>query len=389
MVVLDTMDSNGPAKKEHTSCRNPRLSSIGEGFCSAPWPPWRSGRWGSLPLFPEAAGSALAPTVEERSRQFLKEYVDGWLPLETAASEANWAASTDVSEAHTAAQVARNLELNRYVGSPRGHRHGPRPAEPQGRAPRLTGPPAREGPPPRRRGAGHDPRGRQGPHRGRGQAVGHPGRRSPSRSAAETRTHPPRPTTSTGPGRVARPGRAPRGLGGIQDDRPAAPRRPAAAPRPPEQGRPGDGLRRLLRAPGRRLRHDRPGDDGALRPPGRRDRSRSTSSSTPGPGTPWRSAIRPRPRATARSPPTGSPTAGARTGPGWSKASTWTPRSRASPGSSSPSRPSVSISRSGSPGCRSRSGRSPTSTRPTRNPAARRTATPAPGTSTCARTSAA
>jgi peptidyl-dipeptidase A len=67
----------------------------------------------------EAAGGALAPTVEQRARAFLREFVPGWLPLETAASEANWAASTDVSEAHTAAQVARNLELNRYVGAPR------------------------------------------------------------------------------------------------------------------------------------------------------------------------------------------------------------------------------------------------------------------------------
>ena len=66
----------------------------------------------------EAAGSSLAPTVEQRSRRFLSEFVEGWLPLETAANEASWAASTDVSEAHTAAQVARNIELNRYVGSP-------------------------------------------------------------------------------------------------------------------------------------------------------------------------------------------------------------------------------------------------------------------------------
>lgn len=83
----------------------------------------------------EAAGSSFTPTVEQRSRRFLSEFVNGWLPLETAASEANWAASTDVSEAHTAAQVVRNLEVNRYVGAAC-DRHGPRPAEPQGRAPR-------------------------------------------------------------------------------------------------------------------------------------------------------------------------------------------------------------------------------------------------------------
>ena len=50
----------------------------------------------------------------------------------------------------------------------------------------------------------------------------------------------------------------------------------------------------------------------------------ATGSSTPGPGTRWRSATGPRSRATARSPPTGSPTDGARTGPAWSRASTWT-----------------------------------------------------------------
>ncbi len=66
----------------------------------------------------EAAGSSVVPSIEQRSRRFLREYVDGWLPLETAASEANWVASTDVSEAHTASQVARNLEVNRYVGAP-------------------------------------------------------------------------------------------------------------------------------------------------------------------------------------------------------------------------------------------------------------------------------
>ena len=51
--------------------------------------------------------------------RFLSEFVDGWLPLQTAAAEANWTASTDVSEAHTAAQVAKNLAVNRFVGDPR------------------------------------------------------------------------------------------------------------------------------------------------------------------------------------------------------------------------------------------------------------------------------
>ena len=64
---------------------------------------------------------------------------------------------------------------------------------------------------------------------------------------------------------LARPGRAARRLGGVQDDRRPAPRRAAAAPRPAQQGRPRAGLRRLLRAPGRRLRHDRPRDDRPVR----------------------------------------------------------------------------------------------------------------------------
>ena len=48
----------------------------------------------------------------------LEHFIGGWLPLQTAAEEANWAASTDVSEAHTGLQVAKNLELNRFVGAP-------------------------------------------------------------------------------------------------------------------------------------------------------------------------------------------------------------------------------------------------------------------------------
>ena len=44
-------------------------------------------------------------------------YVDGWLPLETAANEASWTAATDVTETHTTAQVAANQVLNEFVGS--------------------------------------------------------------------------------------------------------------------------------------------------------------------------------------------------------------------------------------------------------------------------------
>ena len=66
----------------------------------------------------EAGGFTLAASIQEEADAFLARFVAGWLPLQTAAEEANWAASTDVSEAHTAAQVARNLELDRSVGAP-------------------------------------------------------------------------------------------------------------------------------------------------------------------------------------------------------------------------------------------------------------------------------
>jgi peptidyl-dipeptidase A len=59
-----------------------------------------------------------APAIRDEAEAFLAGYVRGWLPLETAASEASWAASTDVSEAHTAAQVAANQKVNEYVGAP-------------------------------------------------------------------------------------------------------------------------------------------------------------------------------------------------------------------------------------------------------------------------------
>ncbi len=63
---------------------------------------------------------ALAETpAEAEARVFLKGYNEGWLPLETLANEAAWVASTDVSEAHTAAQVARNQALSEFVGSTR------------------------------------------------------------------------------------------------------------------------------------------------------------------------------------------------------------------------------------------------------------------------------
>src|SRR5262249_50072168 len=64
----------------------------------------------------EDAGVLAATSPQQEADAFLVRFVDGWLPLQTAAEEANWAASTDVSAAHTATQIAKNLELNRYVG---------------------------------------------------------------------------------------------------------------------------------------------------------------------------------------------------------------------------------------------------------------------------------
>src|SRR4051794_19285053 len=48
---------------------------------------------------------AAAASFQEEADAFLARYVPGWLPLLTAADEADWAASTDVSEAHTVAKV--------------------------------------------------------------------------------------------------------------------------------------------------------------------------------------------------------------------------------------------------------------------------------------------
>jgi len=66
----------------------------------------------------EDAGSSALPTVQNQADAFLAHFVEGWLPLQTAAEQANWSASTDVSEAHTATQVVKTLELNRFVGAP-------------------------------------------------------------------------------------------------------------------------------------------------------------------------------------------------------------------------------------------------------------------------------
>jgi peptidyl-dipeptidase A len=72
-------------------------------------------------LGPSALGAsarASAASAQEEADAFLAQYVKDWLPLETAATEASWRASTDVSEEHTAAQVKAMLEVNKVVGSP-------------------------------------------------------------------------------------------------------------------------------------------------------------------------------------------------------------------------------------------------------------------------------
>ncbi|WZO98468.1 M2 family metallopeptidase [Isosphaeraceae bacterium EP7] len=69
-----------------------------------------------LGLGPAAEGAAATP-AEAEARAFLADYERNWLPLDTASSEAAWNAATDVSEAHTAEQVARAQAVNEYVGS--------------------------------------------------------------------------------------------------------------------------------------------------------------------------------------------------------------------------------------------------------------------------------
>jgi peptidyl-dipeptidase A len=66
----------------------------------------------------QAKAGLAAPSVQDEARTFLKEYVQGWLPLETASQEAAWAAVTDVNEAHTAAQVTAMQKVNEFVGAP-------------------------------------------------------------------------------------------------------------------------------------------------------------------------------------------------------------------------------------------------------------------------------
>jgi peptidyl-dipeptidase A len=74
---------------------------------------------GPLALGASGRGAKAAASAQQEADEFLRGFVEGWLPLETAANDASWTAVTDVTQAHTEAQVARNQALNEYVGAPR------------------------------------------------------------------------------------------------------------------------------------------------------------------------------------------------------------------------------------------------------------------------------
>ncbi|MEO6812251.1 MAG: M2 family metallopeptidase, partial [Isosphaeraceae bacterium] len=78
----------------------------------------------AVSLAPLAAGAARpfeadAPSTQAEADAFLAEYVKDWLPLDTLATKAAWTAATDVSEAHTQEQVARNQAVNEVIGAPK------------------------------------------------------------------------------------------------------------------------------------------------------------------------------------------------------------------------------------------------------------------------------
>jgi len=77
-----------------------------------------AGAMGALTIPGDVHAGCIVVPPQEEADAFLSRFVKGWLPLQTAADEGNWVASTDVSETHTAVQVARNIELDRYVGAP-------------------------------------------------------------------------------------------------------------------------------------------------------------------------------------------------------------------------------------------------------------------------------
>ena len=78
----------------------------------------------SWPIAALGNGLALAAnrSPQAEADAFLARFVEGWLPLETAAQEAAWLALTDVTEAHTRGQIGRGQALNEFVGAPRSSR---------------------------------------------------------------------------------------------------------------------------------------------------------------------------------------------------------------------------------------------------------------------------
>jgi peptidyl-dipeptidase A len=60
---------------------------------------------------------AIAFDTQSEADVFLAEFVRGWLPKETAASEAAWQALIDVSDEHTQAVVEKALDVDRFAGA--------------------------------------------------------------------------------------------------------------------------------------------------------------------------------------------------------------------------------------------------------------------------------
>ena len=118
--------SAGGAANHHRRCRrcpsrarrSTRPDRTAGRSCNNPWPRRRPG-WSRRRACSGARPSAPARRSPRDAAGFLAGYVAGFLPLYTASSEASWAASTDVSEAHTAAQIEQAQAVAEYVGSPR------------------------------------------------------------------------------------------------------------------------------------------------------------------------------------------------------------------------------------------------------------------------------
>ena len=147
---------------------------------------------GPLAIAADSRARGADPSAQEEADAFLASYVEGWLPLETAAGEGGLGR---LDRRHRGAHRRAGREepgAQRVRRRPPGHRGRPPPPVPQGRARRADRPPAREGPAPRRRGPRHGPRGRQGPQPGRGRAS-RPRRTAsptPSKRPGEPETHP-------------------------------------------------------------------------------------------------------------------------------------------------------------------------------------------------------